>query len=253
MHIKSCLDCSAGSAGLKCPVGSNLKKETEDIGMSYNIAIDGPAGAGKSTIARAVAQKMKLIYVDTGSMYRALAFFMLSEKVDLQDTASVIKKCGEADVTIRYEDGVQVVLLNGKNVNAFLRTEEVGNAASAISPIPEVRKKLVELQRKLAAESDCIMDGRDIGTCVLPNAQVKIYLTASSAVRAKRRYDELTAKGESCDLQKIQADIEERDYRDMHRETSPLKQADDAVLVDTSDMTVEEVIEKIISLCAYPQ
>lgn len=217
--------------------------------MSYNIAIDGPAGAGKSTIAKAVAKKMKLIYVDTGSMYRALALFMLREKVDLQDTESIIKKCGEADVTIRYEDGVQVVLLNGENVNAFLRTEEVGNAASAISPIPEVRKKLLELQRKLASESDCIMDGRDIGTCVLPEAQVKIYLTASSEVRAKRRYDELAAKGESCDLNQIKADIEERDYRDMHREISPLKQAPDAVLVDTSDMSIEQVIEKISSLC----
>lgn len=217
--------------------------------MSYNIAIDGPAGAGKSTIAKAVAKKMKLIYVDTGSMYRALALFMLREKVDLQDTESIIKKCGEADVTIRYEDGVQVVLLNGENVNAFLRTEEVGNAASAISPIPEVRKKLVELQRKLASESDCIMDGRDIGTCVLPEAQVKIYLTASSEVRAKRRYDELSAKGVSCDLNQIKADIEERDYRDMHRELSPLKQAPDAILVDTSDMSIEQVIEKISSLC----
>lgn len=217
--------------------------------MSYNVAIDGPAGAGKSTIAKAVAKKMRLIYVDTGSMYRALALFMIREKIDLQDTASIIKKCGEADVTIRYDDGAQVVLLNGENVNAFLRTEEVGNAASAISPIPEVRKKLVELQRKLASESDCIMDGRDIGTCVLPDAQVKIYLTASSEVRAKRRFDELAAKGESCDLKKIKADIEERDYRDMHRETSPLKQAPDAVLVDTSEMNIEEVIEKIISLC----
>lgn len=217
--------------------------------MSYNIAVDGPAGAGKSTIAKAVAKRMKLIYVDTGAMYRAMALFMLREKVNLQNTEQIIQKCGEADITIRYEDEAQVVLLNGENVNAFLRTEEVGNTASAISPIPEVRKKLVELQHKLAEESDCIMDGRDIGTCVLPNAQVKIYLTASSEVRAKRRYDELTAKGENCDLMKIQADIEERDYRDMHRAVSPLKKAEDAILVDTSDMTIEEVIEKIISLC----
>ena len=217
--------------------------------MSYNVAIDGPAGAGKSTIAKAVAKKLNLIYVDTGAMYRAMALFMLRSGVDLQDTDKIIEKCKEADITIRYEDGVQVVFLNGENVNAFLRTEEVGNGASAISPLPEVRRKLVELQHKLAAESDCIMNGRDIGTCVLPNAQTKIYLTASSEVRAKRRYDELTAKGEKCDLRKIQADIEERDYRDMHREISPLKQAEDAVLVDTSDMSVDEVIEKIISLC----
>lgn len=217
--------------------------------MSYTVAIDGPAGAGKSTIAKAVAKKMNLIYVDTGAMYRAMALFMLREKVALDDKEAVIAKCQQADITIRYEDGVQVVLLNGENVNNSLRTEEVGNAASAISPVPQVREKLVELQRQLAAGSDCIMDGRDIGTCVLPNAQCKIYLTASSKVRAKRRFEELTAKGEVCDIEKIQADIEERDYRDMHRETSPLKQAEDAVLVDTSDMTIEEVIDKIISLC----
>jgi len=217
--------------------------------MAHNIAIDGPAGAGKSTIAKAVARKLGLIYVDTGSMYRALALFVVRQKVELGDTEKIIEKCREADVTIRYEDGVQVVCLNGENVNAYLRTEEVGNAASVISPIPEVREKLVKLQRKLAAENDCIMDGRDIGTCVLPDAQTKIYLTASSAVRARRRCDELAAKGEVCDLERIQADIEERDYRDMHREISPLKQAEDAVLVDTSDMTVDEVIERVIALC----
>jgi len=217
--------------------------------MSYNIAIDGPAGAGKSTIAKETARRMKLIYVDTGAMYRAMALFMVREGIDLQDRTAIIRKCQEADITIRYEDGVQVVLLNGENVNAYLRTEEVGHAASFVSIIPEVRQKLVELQKRLAAESDCIMDGRDIGTCVLPHADRKIYLTASSAVRAKRRYDELTAKGEDCDLKKIQEDIEERDYRDMHREISPLKQAEDAVLVDTSHMTVEEVTDRILSIC----
>lgn len=217
--------------------------------MSFNVAVDGPAGAGKSTIARAVAKKMNLIYVDTGAMYRAMALFMLKEKVALDNKADIAEKCLQADITIRYEDGEQVVVLNGENVNAFLRTEEVGNAASAVSPVPEVREKLVELQKQLAAQSDCIMDGRDIGTCVLPDARLKIYLTASSAVRARRRYDELAAKGEACDLQKIQADIEERDYRDMHREVSPLRQAEDAVLVDTSDMSVDEVISCIIGLC----
>lgn len=221
--------------------------------MAYNIAIDGPAGAGKSTIAKAVAKRMNLIYVDTGMMYRAIALFVLRQKVDLQDREKIVDTCKNVDVTIRYENGMQMVFLNGENVSARLRTEEVGNAASVISPIPEVRKKLVELQRKLAAESDCIMDGRDIGTCVLPDAQKKIYLTASSIVRAKRRYDELTAKGEVCDLKKIREDIEERDYRDMHRETSPLKQAEDAILVDTSDMTIEEVTEKIIALCSTGQ
>ena len=216
--------------------------------MGYNIAIDGPAGAGKSTIAKAVAKRENLIYVDTGAMYRAMALFMLREKVNLADAEAVALKCEGADITIRYENGVQVVLLNGENVNGFLRTEEVGNAASTISVIGKVREKLVELQKKLAAESNCVMDGRDIGTCVLPNAQLKIYLTASSLVRAKRRYEELAAKGEVCNLEKIRADIEERDYRDMHREISPLRQAEDAILIDSSEMTVEEVISRIISL-----
>ena len=217
--------------------------------MSYNIAIDGPAGAGKSTIAKAVAKKLGLIYVDTGAMYRAMALHMLKKGINIEDDAVVIAECVNPDITIKYEEGVQVVYLNGENVNAFLRTEEVGNAASKTSVLMPVRVRLVELQQKLAAESDCIMDGRDIGTCVLPNADVKIYLTASSAVRAKRRYDELTAKGESCDIAEIQRIIEERDYRDMNREASPLKQAEDAILVDTSDMTIEEVMARIISIC----
>ena len=214
--------------------------------MSFNVAIDGPAGAGKSTIARAVAKKKGFIYVDTGAMYRAMALFMLREGVEPTDAAVIADKCKEADITIQYVDGEQVVLLNGENVNAYLRTEEVGNMASNTSAQPAVRTKLVELQQALAAKSDVIMDGRDIGTVVLPNAQVKIYLTASSMVRARRRYDELTAKGETCDLEKIRQDIEDRDYRDMHRETSPLKQAEDAVLVDTSDMTIEQVIDRIV-------
>lgn len=217
--------------------------------MSFNVAIDGPAGAGKSTIARAVAKQMNLIYVDTGAMYRAMALNTIRSGVDPEDTAAVVENCSQADVTIRYENGEQVVFLNGANVNPFIRTEEVGNVTSIISVIPEVREKMVELQRSLASASDCIMDGRDIGTCVLPNAQLKVYLTADSAVRAKRRYDELTAKGQSCDLQKIQADIEERDYRDMHREISPLRQAEDAVLVDTSQMTIQEVIDRLVQLC----
>ena len=217
--------------------------------MGFNVAVDGPAGAGKSTIARAAAKLLNLIYVDTGAMYRAMALYMLRSGVDPADTTAVIEKCDLADITIRYENGEQVVLLNGANVNPYLRTEEVGNATSVISVVPEVRRKMVELQHSLAAASDCIMDGRDIGTCVLPNAQLKVYLTADSAVRAKRRYDELMAKGQDCDLQKIQADIEERDYRDMHRETSPLRQAEDAVLVDTSELTVQEVIDRLVQLC----
>lgn len=216
--------------------------------MSLNIAVDGPAGAGKSTIAKLVAKKQNLIYVDTGAMYRAMALLMIRNGVDLTDTDRIISLAETADISIAYENGEQVVLLNGENVNGYLRTEAVGNAASAVSAIGAVRKKLVQLQQQLAAKSDCIMDGRDIGTCVLPDASCKIYLTASSAVRAKRRFEELTAKGEKCDYDKILADIEERDYRDMHREISPLKQAPDAILVDSSDMTIEEVVDRIIEL-----
>lgn len=216
--------------------------------MGFNIAVDGPAGAGKSTIAKLVAKKMNLIYVDTGAMYRAMALHMIKQGVDINDDAAVIAECVNADITIKYEDGVQVVYLNGENVNAFLRTEEVGNAASKTSVLPSLRARLLELQQNLAKNSDCIMDGRDIGTCVLPDADVKIYLTASSEVRAKRRCDELTAKGEVCDIAKIKADIEERDYRDMNRETAPLKQAEDAVLVDSSYMTIDEVVAEIIKI-----
>ncbi|MBR1476845.1 MAG: (d)CMP kinase [Lachnospiraceae bacterium] len=217
--------------------------------MSYNVAIDGPAGAGKSTIARAVAKKLNYVYVDTGAMYRAMALYMIRENVNLDDDAAIAAKCESADIKIAYENGEQVVYLNGENVNAFLRTEEVGNAASKTSKVPRLREKLVELQQKMAEETNVLMDGRDIGTVVLPKAQTKIYLTASSAVRAKRRYDELVAKGEIADIDEIKKDIEERDYNDMHRDVSPLKQAEDAVLVDTSDMSIDEVIEKVISLC----
>lgn len=213
--------------------------------MSINIAIDGPAGAGKSTIAKKVAKNRGYIYVDTGAMYRAMALHMIRENIAASDTAAIEEACEHADISIRYIDGEQVVLLNGENVNAYLRTEEVGNMASASSVNGKVRAKLQTLQQKLAAEADVVMDGRDIGTSVLPNADVKIYLTASSLVRAKRRYDELTAKGEKADLDKIEADIIERDHRDMTRELNPLKQADDAVLVDSSDMTIDEVVARL--------
>ena len=217
--------------------------------MRFNVAIDGPAGAGKSTVARAVARQLEMIYVDTGAMYRAMALYMLREKVALEDVEGIVEKCQHADISIRYENGTQVVLLNGENVNPFLRTEEVGNAASVVSPIAEVREKMKRLQKELAAKNDCVMDGRDIGTCVLPKAQLKIYLTASSQVRAERRYLELAAKGEQGDIAKIRADIEERDYRDMHRENSPLTQAEDAIFLDTSHMTAEEAVEAILKLC----
>lgn len=213
--------------------------------MSMNIAIDGPAGAGKSTIAKRLAKKLGFIYVDTGAMYRAMAYYFLQHNIDAKDENAIAAACPDVDVTITYENGEQQVLLNGENVNGVIRNEEVGNMASSTSVYPVVRKKLVELQRQLAKSADVIMDGRDIGTCVLPDAQVKIYLTASSATRAKRRYDELTEKGVSCDLAEIEKDIIDRDYRDMHRETSPLRQAEDAVLVDTSEMNIDEVVDAI--------
>jgi len=217
--------------------------------MSYNVAIDGPAGAGKSTIAKAVAKKMNLIYVDTGAMYRAMALFMIREGISADDAAGISAKCQEADITIGHENGEQVVYLNGEKVNAYLRTEEVGNMASATSVQPAVRVKLVELQQALAAKSDCIMDGRDIGTCVLPDADVKVFLTASVETRAMRRYKELVEKGVSCDFDEIAKDIAERDHRDSTRATAPLRQAEDAVLVDSSDMTIEEVVKAISDLC----
>ena len=213
--------------------------------MGYNVAIDGPAGAGKSTIAKRLAKKLGFIYVDTGAMYRAMAYYFLQHNIDAKDENAIAAACPDVDVTITYENGEQQVLLNGENVNGVIRNEEVGNMASSTSVYPVVRKKLVELQRQLAKSADVIMDGRDIGTCVLPDAQVKIYLTASSATRAKRRYDELTEKGVSCDLAEIEKDIIDRDYRDMHRETSPLRQAEDAVLVDSSEMNIDEVVDAI--------
>ena len=213
--------------------------------MSMNIAIDGPAGAGKSTIAKRLAKKLGFIYVDTGAMYRAMAYYFLQHNIDAKDENAIAAACPDVDVTITYENGEQQVLLNGENVNGVIRNEEVGNMASSTSVYPVVRKKLVELQRQLAKSADVIMDGRDIGTCVLPDAQVKIYLTASSATRAKRRYDELTEKGVSCDLAEIEKDIIDRDYRDIHRETSPLRQAEDAVLVDSSEMNIDEVVDAI--------
>ncbi len=217
--------------------------------MGYNIAIDGPAGAGKSTIAKLVAKEKGYIYVDTGAMYRGLAIHFLDKGIRAEDTDKIIEACEDAQVTIRYEDGVQQVYLNGRNITSRLRDEEVGNMASKSSPVPEVRKKLLELQQGLAREQDVIMDGRDIGTCVLPEADVKVYLTASVETRAKRRYDELTEKGIACNLDEIAKDIAERDERDMTRKTAPLKQAEDAVLIDSSHMTIEEVVAAITALC----
>ena len=217
--------------------------------MGYNIAIDGPAGAGKSTIAKKVAKEKGFIYVDTGAMYRAMALYFLKLGIDPGDRNSIAKACTGAEVKIVYEDGIQQVYLNEENVTDRLREEMVGNMASKSSAVAEVREHLLALQRELARTEDVVMDGRDIGTRILPDADVKIYLTASVETRAKRRYQELLEKGVDCDYEKVAQDIEQRDYQDMNRQVSPLCQAEDAVLIDSSDMTIEEVVEAIKALC----
>lgn len=213
---------------------------------TYNIAIDGPAGAGKSTIARKAAQKLGFVYVDTGAMYRAMALYVLRKGIDPNDQQAVEALCPEMEISLQYKDGVQQVLLNGEDVSDQIRTEEVSATASAVSACGAVRSHLLELQRELARTRDVIMDGRDIGTCVLPHAQTKIYLTAGSHVRALRRFKELEEKGQMCNLEEIEQDIIERDYRDTHREIAPLRQAEDAVLLDSSSMTIDQVVEAIL-------
>ena len=216
--------------------------------MVHNIAIDGPAGAGKSTVAKKVAKELPFVYVDTGAMYRAMALYLLRKGVNREDPDEIGEACQNAEISIEYQNGEQIVLLDGENVNAHLRTEEVSAMASVSSAVPRVREKLLDLQRKLARTMSVVMDGRDIGTTILPDADVKIYLTASSLTRARRRYLEYQEKGEPCDLAEIQKTIEERDQRDMTREISPLCQAEDAVLVDSSELTIDETVEKILSV-----
>lgn len=213
-----------------------------------SIAIDGPAGAGKSTIARKVAEKLSFIYVDTGAMYRSMALYFIRHDIAAQDEEKIAAACPDIDVSIAYQDGEQQVILNGENVNGLIRTEQVSMMTSDTSKYPVVREKLLSLQRGLAEKENVIMDGRDIGTCVLPNADVKIYLTASAAERARRRYKEQTERGDDCDIKEIERDIIARDEQDMNREVAPLRQAEDAVLVDSSDMTIDQVVDEIIRI-----
>lgn len=216
--------------------------------MPVNIAIDGPAGAGKSTVARQAAKNLGYIYVDTGAMYRAMALYFIRKGILGEDKNSIEAACPEVQISLEFQNGIQKVFMNGEDVTKLIRSEEVGNMASATSGYPAVRKKLVEMQRELAMKKDLVMDGRDIGTCVLPDATVKVYLTASSHVRAQRRFKELQGKGVKCCLEDIEKDIIERDKRDMNRELSPLRQAEDAVLLDTSDMTLKEVLNQLLKL-----
>ena len=215
--------------------------------MGFNIAIDGPAGAGKSTIAKLAASELSYIYVDTGAMYRAIGLYVYRKHVPEEDTNAIGETAKETEVSIRYIDGERHVYLNGEDVSEEIRKEHIGHMASVVGAVPAVREHLLSLQRQIAQENDIIMDGRDIGTNVLPDASLKIYLTASADVRAKRRYDELKEKGADCDIEQIKTDIIARDKQDMEREIAPLCQAEDAILVDSSDMSIPQVIDTIIS------
>ena len=216
--------------------------------MGYNIAIDGPAGAGKSTIAKLVAKELGFIYVDTGAMYRGLAVHFLKKGIVPGEVEKIEAACEDVKVELGYENGVQQVYLNGENITSQLREEAVGNMASVSSAVPAVRAKLLDLQRNLAKEKDVVMDGRDIGTNVLPNADVKIFLTASAESRAKRRYDELCEKGIECDFEKIKADMEYRDKNDSQRAVAPLKKADDATLIDTTEYDFDGAVKLVKDL-----
>lgn len=213
-----------------------------------NVAIDGPAGAGKSTIARAAAKKLGFIYVDTGALYRAVGVYSLRNGLDTENPETVEGTLPHIQVELQFQDGVQHVLLNGEDVSEEIRTPQASMAASAVSAVPAVRRFLFDLQREIAAKNDCIMDGRDIGTVVLPQAEVKIFLTASPETRAMRRFNELQEKGAPDTYEAVLADLKQRDYNDAHRAVAPLKPAEDSVLVDTSALTLPQSVEKVIEV-----
>ena len=213
-----------------------------------NIALDGPAGSGKSTVAKILAKRLDVLYLDTGAMYRACALKCLKEGVDVTDTEKVDKLISDIDLKIKYEDGAQITVLDGEDVSSAIRKAEVSMLASTVSAHKSVRLKMVEKQREIASQMDCVLDGRDIGSFVLPNAKFKFYVTADGKVRAERRYKELLERGEKVDFDALYKEILQRDYNDSHREFAPLKKADDAVVIDTSYITADEVAEKIISV-----
>lgn len=216
--------------------------------MSINIAIDGPAGAGKSTIAKAAAKAFGFIYVDTGALYRAVAYYVLSHGKDVRNAETVENLLHDIVPELKYIDGEQRVFLNGEDVSDKIRTPEVSMGASAVSVIPRVRDFLFNLQKQIAAENNVVMDGRDIGTVVLPNADVKIFLTASAEERARRRHKELTEKGEQVSFEEVLADVNKRDYNDTHRDIAPLKQAEDAVLCDTTNVDLQGAIDMLVNI-----
>lgn len=218
--------------------------------MSVNIAIDGPAGAGKSTLARKAAEKLGYIYVDTGALYRTVGLYSIRKGYDTKDAEKVISTLGDIDIRLGFTDEGQRVYLNGEDVSDAIRTPEASMGASNVSAIPKVREFLFDLQKEIAKNNDCLMDGRDIGTVVLPDAQVKIFLTASPETRAKRRYDELVLKGSDVTFQEVLDDLIKRDYQDTHREIAPLKAADDAEILDTSPLTFDESLEAILAVIA---
>lgn len=211
-----------------------------------NIAIDGPSGSGKSTIAKILAKKLGISYLDTGAMYRGMGYYAIKNNVSLDDEQSIMSLLNDLNMEIFESDGVQQVIINGENVTPFIRNHEISMAASTISKIPAVRIKLVELQRKIAQKTDCVLDGRDIGSFVLPNAEYKFFMTASSLVRAQRRQLELKQKGQDIPIDKIKADIEKRDLQDTTRAFAPLVVADNAIIIDTSNSTIEEVTNTIM-------
>ena len=253
-ELKPCHAYLHGAAALRPDLARPFKTSDEnksdglvgtyksDFGKVLNVAIDGPSGAGKSTVAKLLSRRLSMTYLDTGAMYRAIGLKMHRKGIALSDISGIERTLDGTRIEVENIDGVQHVLLDGKDVSGEIRRHYVSKLASDFSAVKQVRLKLVEMQRKIASEKDCILDGRDIGTFVLPNAAVKFYLTASVKVRAKRRFDELTAKGETCELEAIEKDIEARDYNDMHRDFAPLKKADDAVEVVTDDMSVEQVV-----------
>lgn len=216
--------------------------------MSVSIAVDGPVGAGKTTICDAVCSALGILHLDTGAMYRALGLASLRAGVSPDDEDGVIALLADTDIDVKYENGAQITLLNGENVNAYIRDQEVGSSASAVSRYPAVRRHMVALQQAMARRQSMLLDGRDIGTVVLPNADVKIYLTASSRVRAERRQAQLRENGSDVPLEEILREVEARDWQDMHRETDPLRQAEDAVVVDSSDLTFDETVAKVLSI-----